>query len=81
MLTEAYGDKTLPRACVFEKYKWFSGERDNVEDDEHAGRPRQKPVGPSKNLVPELLPAVTAPNAEYMNAEEGYFEGDNATEN
>ncbi|GFV91874.1 uncharacterized protein TNCV_2975451 [Trichonephila clavipes] len=40
ILTEAYGDKTLSRACVFEWHKRFSGERYSVEDVKRAGRPR-----------------------------------------
>ncbi|GFT13978.1 hypothetical protein TNCV_2616061 [Trichonephila clavipes] len=39
MLSEAYGDKILSRACVFEWHKRFLGGRDSVEDDEPAGYP------------------------------------------
>ncbi|GFV38062.1 hypothetical protein TNCV_872691 [Trichonephila clavipes] len=59
-LTEAYGDKTLSRAHVFERHKWFSGGRDTVEDDELAGHPSGRGSGKNgkapketfKNLVP-----------------------------
>ncbi|GFY03350.1 hypothetical protein TNCV_1173081 [Trichonephila clavipes] len=38
----AYGDETLSHAHVFEWYKRFSGGKDSVEDDEPAGRAREK---------------------------------------
>ncbi|GFV73185.1 HTH_48 domain-containing protein [Trichonephila clavipes] len=41
MLTEAYGDKPLSRACVLEGYKWFSGKRDSVKDNEPSGCQKQ----------------------------------------
>jgi hypothetical protein len=39
MLTEAYGADCKSRARVFEWHKRFSDSRDDVEDDEHPGRP------------------------------------------
>ncbi|GFV23063.1 hypothetical protein TNCV_5101591 [Trichonephila clavipes] len=77
ILTEAYGDKTSSCACVFEGHKWFPEVRNSVEDGEQAGSPRkpilpqlkmfrqngESPEEPSKTLVPELLPAMAAPNA------------------
>ncbi|GFY11145.1 hypothetical protein TNCV_4471311 [Trichonephila clavipes] len=40
-VTEAYGDETLSRVYVFEWHKRVLEERDSVEDDERAGRPRK----------------------------------------
>ncbi|GFV27063.1 hypothetical protein TNCV_4853001 [Trichonephila clavipes] len=40
-----YGEETLSRAHVVEWHKWFLGERDNVEDDERALRPRTATAG------------------------------------
>ncbi|GFV59507.1 hypothetical protein TNCV_4791251 [Trichonephila clavipes] len=50
-LTEAYGDETLSRAHVFERYKRFSGERVSVEDNGPAGFPRTFDDGP-RNFEP-----------------------------
>ncbi|GFX84702.1 hypothetical protein TNCV_725091 [Trichonephila clavipes] len=86
ILTEAYGDKTLSYAHVFEWHKWFSGGRDSVVDDERAGRPKgsnkngESPEEPFKTLVPELLPAMAATNVG-MPTETNYFEGDNVMKN
>ena len=39
MLKETYGENSLSHAHVFEWYKWFSEGRENIEDDQHPGRP------------------------------------------
>ncbi|GFW45305.1 hypothetical protein TNCV_4734121 [Trichonephila clavipes] len=72
ILTEVYGDETLSSAHVFKWYKRHSGGRVSVKDDEPAahrsrrvsGKNEKSPKGTSKNLVPELLPAMAAPNTE-----------------
>ncbi|GFY07754.1 hypothetical protein TNCV_4133511 [Trichonephila clavipes] len=89
IFTEAYGDETLSRAPVLEWYKQFSGGKDSVKDDERAGhsslrgsdKSGESSKGPSKNFVPELLPAMAARMQNCVNAEGNYFEGDNVTQN
>ena len=44
MLLEAYGDKCLSRACVFEWHKRFLEGRDSVKDDDRPGRPRTSTI-------------------------------------
>jgi hypothetical protein len=39
LLKEVYGDNVMSRALVFESHKWFVEGREEVEDDERAGRP------------------------------------------
>ncbi|KYN32581.1 hypothetical protein ALC56_13062 [Trachymyrmex septentrionalis] len=39
MLTVAYGEATLDRSNVYRWYKMFSESREDVNDEEHAGRP------------------------------------------
>ncbi|GFU23095.1 hypothetical protein TNCV_3515411 [Trichonephila clavipes] len=45
ILTDVCGDETLSRAHVFEWYKWISGERLSVWNDETAGCPRTATAG------------------------------------
>ncbi|GFX25081.1 hypothetical protein TNCV_2752561 [Trichonephila clavipes] len=59
MLTEAYEDDILSRAHVFEWYKWFSGERVNVEDDEPAGSTKKKKARIGGLLHQDKAPAHT----------------------
>jgi len=39
VLTEAYGEDCMSRACVFEWHKRFSESRESLKDDDHPGRP------------------------------------------
>ncbi|GFW26297.1 hypothetical protein TNCV_4423441 [Trichonephila clavipes] len=84
MLTEAYEDNTLSRACVLEWHQWFSGGRDGMEEDEHAGHSRQNgesAEGPSKTLIPELSPLKQHQMQRWVNAKRDYLEDDNVTKN
>lgn len=49
MLLEAYGDKCLSRARVFEWHKRFLEGRDSVKDDDRPGRPRTSTI--DENVV------------------------------
>jgi hypothetical protein len=40
MIKQAYCDEALGHSAVFKWHKCFSYGRDNLEDDEHTGRPR-----------------------------------------
>ncbi|XP_050527144.1 protein GVQW3-like [Daktulosphaira vitifoliae] len=39
MLCKVYSEECLSRACVFEWHKRFCNGREDVEDDDHSGRP------------------------------------------
>ncbi|GFV89708.1 hypothetical protein TNCV_827001 [Trichonephila clavipes] len=70
MLTEAYGNETLSPAHLFEWHKRFSGGRDSVEVDEHAGRPRELPftsveeVQAKTENLPKGLPKTSFQNCK-----------------
>ncbi|GFU67583.1 hypothetical protein TNCV_1643321 [Trichonephila clavipes] len=51
---QAYADETLSRAHVSEWHKWFTGGRDNVEDDERAGHPRSSNNIQNIAKIPEM---------------------------
>lgn len=40
MLTVTYGEAALDKSNVYRLYKMFSEVREDVDDEEHAGRPR-----------------------------------------
>ncbi|GFS90749.1 hypothetical protein TNCV_3771621 [Trichonephila clavipes] len=55
ILTEDYGDETLSHEHVFEWHKRFLGEKDNVEDDERAGRPRDLELKVNEDDIEDLI--------------------------
>ncbi|UYV71318.1 hypothetical protein LAZ67_8002615 [Cordylochernes scorpioides] len=55
MLTVAYGEATLDRSNVYRWYKMFSGGREDVNDEERAGRPRTSTTDEKINEVEKMI--------------------------
>ncbi|UYV78297.1 hypothetical protein LAZ67_16000889 [Cordylochernes scorpioides] len=55
MLTVAYGEATLDRSNVYRWYKMFSEGRENVNDEEHAGRPSTSTTDEKINEVEKMI--------------------------
>ena len=53
LLTEAYGEDCMSRACMFEWHKRFSEGRESLKDDDRPGRPHA-----------QLLPMTTLKKCE-----------------
>ncbi|UYV78693.1 hypothetical protein LAZ67_16002432 [Cordylochernes scorpioides] len=55
MLTVAYGETTLDRSNVYRWYKMFSEGRENVNDEERAGRPSTSTTEEKINEVEKMI--------------------------
>ncbi|UYV75234.1 hypothetical protein LAZ67_12003040 [Cordylochernes scorpioides] len=55
MLTVAYGKATLDRSNVYRWYKMFSEGREDVNDEEHAGRPSTSTTDEKINEVEKMI--------------------------
>ncbi|UYV64013.1 hypothetical protein LAZ67_2006323 [Cordylochernes scorpioides] len=55
MLTVAYGEATLDRSNVYRWYKMFSEGREDVNDEEHAGRPSTSTTDEKINEVEKMI--------------------------
>ncbi|UYV82252.1 hypothetical protein LAZ67_21001463 [Cordylochernes scorpioides] len=55
MLTVAYGEATLDRSNVYWWYKMFSDGREDVKDEERAGRPSTSTTDKKFNEVEKLI--------------------------
>jgi len=55
LLTEAYGEDCMSRACVFEWHKRFSEGRESLKDDECPGRPRTAVTYDNIEKVPDVI--------------------------
>ncbi|UYV80238.1 hypothetical protein LAZ67_18002125 [Cordylochernes scorpioides] len=55
MLTEAYGEATLDRSNVYRWYKMFSEGREDVNDEERAGRPSTSTTDEKINEVEKMI--------------------------
>ncbi|UYV80207.1 hypothetical protein LAZ67_18002011 [Cordylochernes scorpioides] len=55
MLTVAYGEATLDRSNVYRWYKMFSEGRENVNDEERAGRPSTSTTDEKINEVEKMI--------------------------
>ncbi|UYV75991.1 hypothetical protein LAZ67_13002040 [Cordylochernes scorpioides] len=55
MLTVAYGEATLDRSNVYRWYKMFSGGREDVNDEERAGRPSTSTTDEKINEVEKMI--------------------------
>ncbi|UYV80072.1 hypothetical protein LAZ67_18001593 [Cordylochernes scorpioides] len=55
MLTVAYGEATLDRSNVYRWYKMFSEGRDDVNDEERAGRPSTSTTDEKINEVEKMI--------------------------
>ncbi|UYV75508.1 hypothetical protein LAZ67_13000431 [Cordylochernes scorpioides] len=55
MLTVAYGEATLDRSNVYRWYKMFSEGREDVNDEERAGRPSTSTTGEKINEVEKMI--------------------------
>ncbi|UYV64514.1 hypothetical protein LAZ67_3001065 [Cordylochernes scorpioides] len=71
MLTVAYGEATLDRSNVYRWYKMFSEGREDVNDEERAGRPSTSTTDEKNNEVEKMILAnrrITVREvAEYLN--------------
>ncbi|GFW32274.1 hypothetical protein TNCV_674331 [Trichonephila clavipes] len=66
-----------PMRLFFNLLQWKLASREPIlPQGKGSGKNGESPDGPSKNLVPEPLPAMAEPNAEG-----NYFEDDNVTDN
>jgi len=55
LLTEVYGEVTMSRTRVFEWHKRFSKGREEVDDDEHPGRPSTSKTDENIEKVNEIV--------------------------
>ncbi|UYV80237.1 hypothetical protein LAZ67_18002121 [Cordylochernes scorpioides] len=55
MLTEAYGEATLDRSNIYRWYKMFSEGREDVNDEERAGRPSTSTTDEKINEVEKMI--------------------------
>ncbi|UYV72424.1 hypothetical protein LAZ67_9003079 [Cordylochernes scorpioides] len=55
MLTVAYGEATLDRSNVYRWYKMFSEGREDVNDEERAGRPSTSTTDEKINEVEKMI--------------------------
>ncbi|UYV61163.1 hypothetical protein LAZ67_1003663 [Cordylochernes scorpioides] len=55
MLTVAYGEATLDRSNVYRWYKMFSEDREDVNDEERAGRPSTSTTDEKINEVEKMI--------------------------
>ncbi|UYV84646.1 hypothetical protein LAZ67_X002944 [Cordylochernes scorpioides] len=55
MLTVAYGEVTLDRSNVYRRYKMFSEGREDVNDEERAGRPSTSTTDEKINKVEKMI--------------------------
>ncbi|UYV82124.1 hypothetical protein LAZ67_21001012 [Cordylochernes scorpioides] len=55
MLTVAYGEATLDRSNVYRWYKMFSEGREDVNDEERAGRPSNSTTDEKNNEVEKMI--------------------------
>lgn len=55
MLTVAYGEATLDRSNVYRWYKMFSEDREDVNDEERAGRPSTSTTDEKINEVEKMV--------------------------
>lgn len=55
MLTVAYGEATLDRSNVYRWYKMFSEGREDVNDEERAGRPSTSTTDEKINEVEKMV--------------------------
>ncbi|UYV80763.1 hypothetical protein LAZ67_19001657 [Cordylochernes scorpioides] len=55
MLTVAYGEATLDRSNVYRRYKMFSEGREDVNDEERAGRPSTSTTDEKINEVEKMI--------------------------
>ena len=55
MLTVAYGEATLDRSNVYRWYKMFSVSRENVNDEERAGRPSTSTADENIDEVKKII--------------------------
>ena len=55
LLKEVYGDNLMSHSRVFEWHKRFSDGRDEVEDDEHPGRPSTSKTDQNIQKISEIF--------------------------
>ena len=55
ILTKTYGESAISKKRVYEWYKRFQDGREDVEDDERAGRPRTSTTDENAEKVKEMV--------------------------
>ncbi|UYV69921.1 hypothetical protein LAZ67_7001208 [Cordylochernes scorpioides] len=73
MLTVAYGEATLDRSNVYRWYKMFSEGREDVNDEERAGRPSTSTTDEKINEVEKMILANQGHN--WITGDEAWFYG------
>jgi hypothetical protein len=62
MLCQAFGEHSLSRTAVFERYSRFKAGRVSVEDNKHSGRPSTSKTTENVDRISRTHPRRQSPN-------------------
>lgn len=69
LMKQVYGDDCLSRTSVFEWYKRFKDGREDLNDDEHTGRPRETTTEENIKIVADFIKKEPKSSVRYMEME------------